>query len=84
MAMLTAIVYGADARRELGRTPQPRPAGAAPPAGGRCWAAIAALLLGGSVLMGTIAFGGQKFFEWQIEQAAPAAETSRTAPRPAQ
>ncbi|HEV8688964.1 MAG TPA: hypothetical protein VGQ91_01615 [Ideonella sp.] len=26
---------------------------------------IAALLIGGTVLMGTIAFGGQKFFEWQ-------------------
>ncbi len=30
-------------------------------------AAIAALLIGGGVLMGTIAFGGQKFFEWQLE-----------------
>jgi len=26
---------------------------------------ILALLLGGTVLMGTIAFGGQKYFEWQ-------------------
>jgi hypothetical protein len=26
---------------------------------------ITALLLGGAVLMGTIAFGGQRFFEWQ-------------------
>ena len=30
---------------------------------------IAALLIGGTVLMGTIAFGGQKFFEWQLEDA---------------
>ncbi len=30
-------------------------------------AAIAALLIGGAALMGTIAFGGQKFFEWQME-----------------
>jgi hypothetical protein len=30
---------------------------------------ILALLLGGTALMGTIAFGGQKFFEWQ-QQAA--------------
>ncbi len=32
-------------------------------------AAIAALLIGGAALMGTIAFGGQKFFEWQLEDA---------------
>lgn len=32
--------------------------------------AIAALLIGGGVLMGTIAFGGQKFFEWQLERDA--------------
>jgi hypothetical protein len=33
--------------------------------------AIAALMIGGAVLMGTIAFSGQKFFEWQL--APPAA-----------
>jgi hypothetical protein len=33
-------------------------------------AAMAALLFGGTVLMGTVAFGGQKFFEWQLETAA--------------
>jgi hypothetical protein len=31
---------------------------------------IAALMVGGAVLMGTIAFGGQKFFEWQQEGSA--------------
>ena len=30
-------------------------------------AAIVGLLVGGAVLMGTIAFSGQKFFEWQLE-----------------
>ena len=30
-------------------------------------AVILSLLVGGAVLMGTIAFGGQKFFEWQLE-----------------
>lgn len=30
---------------------------------------ISALMLGGAVLMGTIAFGGQRFFEWQAEQS---------------
>jgi TM2 domain len=32
--------------------------------------AITALLLGGAVLMGTIAFGGQRFFEWQQQSEA--------------
>ena len=30
-------------------------------------AAISAVLLGGTALMGTVAYGGQKFFEWQLE-----------------
>ena len=29
---------------------------------------ILALMLGGAALMGTIAFSGQKFFEWQLQQ----------------
>jgi hypothetical protein len=33
---------------------------------------IVALLLGAGVLMGTIAFGGQKFFEWQLARPAAA------------
>lgn len=65
LAMLTAIVYALtpdekwDARHNPGH-----------PGRGTRWgpvlAAIVALLLGGGVLMGTIAFGGQKFFEWQM------------------
>ena len=35
--------------------------------------AIAALLIGGIVLMGTIAFAGQRFFEWQQQAACPEA-----------
>lgn len=31
--------------------------------------AVAALMLGAGVLMATIAFSGQRYFEWQIEQA---------------
>ena len=65
-AMLTAIVYGltADdqwaARHNPGRPPQAT--GWAPVLG-----VIVALLLGASVLMGTVAFGMQHFFEWQLQ-----------------
>ena len=65
VAMLTAIVYALtpdekwDARHNPGQ-----------PGRGTRWgpvlAAIVALLLGGGVLMGSIAFGGHKLFEWQM------------------
>ena len=32
------------------------------------YALTTALLIGGTVLMGTVAYGGQKFFEWQLSQ----------------
>ncbi len=35
---------------------------------GPVFAAIAALMLGGVGLMGAVAYGGQKFFEYQFEQ----------------
>lgn len=63
-AMLTAIVYGLtpdeqwDARHNPGHGAQRT--GLGPVAG-----AIVSLLVGGAVLMGTIAFSGQHFFEWQ-------------------
>jgi hypothetical protein len=66
VAMLTAIVYGLtpdekwDARHNPGLAP--RGTGWLPVLG-----AITALLVGASVLMGTIAFSGQRFFEWQLE-----------------
>jgi hypothetical protein len=41
-------------------------------------AAITALMIGAAVLIGTIAFGGQKFFEWQLEDQAAAARAPRT------
>ena len=68
-AMLTAIVYALTpddkwAQRHHPHQP-PRPTGWGPVLG-----AIAALLLGASVLMGTVAFSGQRFFEWQLEQTA--------------
>lgn len=65
-AMLTAIVYGLtpderwDARLNPG---QPgRSTGWGPVLG-----VIAALLVGATVFMGTVAFSGQRFFEWQLE-----------------
>lgn len=66
VAMLSTIVYGLtpderwDERHNPGRPPQRT-------GWGPVIAVIAAVLLGGGVLMGTIAFGGQKFFEWQLE-----------------
>ena len=66
-AMLSAIVYGLtdDARWHARFNPVQ---------GGRAsgWAAVfgaaLALLLGGGVLMATIAFSGQRYFEYQIEE----------------
>ena len=65
-AMLHAIVYGLtpDERWDSRHNPglQPRSTGWGP-----VLAVIVALLVGATALMGTIAFGGQKFFEWQLE-----------------
>lgn len=63
--MLGAIVYGLtpderwDARHNPGLPG--RATGWGPVLG-----VVLALLVGGIVLMGTVAFGGQKFFEWQL------------------
>ena len=65
VAMLTAIVYALtpDAKWDARHNPgQPvRATGWGP-----VLAAIVALMLGGAALIGTIAYGGQKFFEWQL------------------
>jgi hypothetical protein len=66
-AMLAAIIIGLtpDERWQARFSPEApvRPSG---------WAAviavIAALMIGAGALMGTLAFGGQKFFEWQAER----------------
>ena len=39
---------------------------------GAVLAAIVALMVGGAVLIGTLAFSGQRFFEWQLEAAGAA------------
>jgi hypothetical protein len=68
-AMLTAIVYGLTPDDKWAQRHTPglpvRPTGWGPVVG-----VILALLLGASVFMGTVAFSGQRFFEWQLEQAA--------------
>jgi hypothetical protein len=66
LAMLMAIVYGLTPDDQWAVRHNPglpaRPTGWAPVLG-----VIVALLLGASVLMGTVAFSGQRFFEWQLE-----------------
>ena len=77
MGALTAIVYALmpdekwDARHNPGQVGAIGESGASGHAAGwgAVFAAIAGLLLGGTVLMGTIAFSGEKFFEWQFEDA---------------
>jgi hypothetical protein len=67
-AMLCAIVYGLTADETWDARLNPQAAGRS-----TTWApiigVILALLVGGSVLMGTVAFTGQRFFEWQLEAA---------------
>ena len=67
-AMLCAIVYGLtpDATWAV-RYRQPLRA----TAWGPVFGVIAALLIGATALMGTIAFGGQRFFEWQQGDVGP-------------
>ena len=66
-AMLTAIVYALTPDEKWNA--RYNPVGRASRSG---WAAVIgaalALLLGGGVLMATIAFSGQRFFEYQLEQ----------------
>lgn len=64
-AMLVAIVWGLtpDERWDARHNPHN-------PGHGTGWGpvlgVIVALLVGGTVLMGTIAYSGQRFFEWQL------------------
>jgi hypothetical protein len=70
-AMLHAIVYGLTSDEAwAARYAQPlQPTGWGPVLG-----AIAALLIGATVLMGSIAFGIQKFFEWELEPPTAAVQ----------
>jgi len=74
-AMLSAIVIGLTPDEKwAARYPGDTPGQAATPT---TWAPIfgvvLALLIGGVALMGTIAFSGQKYFEWQQQKAQAAA-----------
>ena len=71
-AMLQAIVIALtpDDRWDARHNPQ-HPVHAT--AWGPVLAAGLALLLGGGVLMATLAFGGQRWFEWLAEEPVPAA-----------
>lgn len=71
--MLCAIVYALTPDEKWHARHNPGAAAADWPssAWGAVFAAVLGLLVGGTVLMGTIAFSGQKFFEWQqFQQAA--------------
>ncbi len=70
-AMLSAIVYALTPDEKWDTRHNPGHAVVAT-GWGAVLAAIAALMLGGVVLMGTIAFSGQKFFEWQLAPSAAA------------
>ncbi len=65
VAMLTAIVYALTPDTKWDARHNPGQAGTAT-GWGPVLAAIAALLLGGAALMGTVAYGVQKFFEWEL------------------
>ena len=67
-AMLFAIVYAltADTRWDARHNPG---LAATETGWGPVFPAALALLVGGAVLMGTVAYGGQKFFEWQLDPA---------------
>lgn len=75
-AMFTAILYALTPDEKWDTRHNPgRPSVAT--GWGPVLAAVTALFIGGGVLMGTIAYGGQKFFEWELansrDKAAAAA-----------
>ena len=74
---LTAIVYGLKTREDWNARFNPgAPADAA--AGGTRWATIfaivAALMIGAGVLMASIAFSFQRYFEYQVEEGRKISE----------
>ena len=78
-AMLCAIVYGLtpDERWDERRNPGHATVSTG---WGPVLGVIMALLLGAGILMGTIAFGVQKFFEWQLTPPVAALQVSTSRP----
>ena len=70
MAMLCAIVYALTPDQKWDERHNPGHA-VTVTGWGPVVAAIVALLIGGAALMGTAAYGGQKFFEWQLAGVQP-------------
>jgi hypothetical protein len=76
-AMLFAIIYAltTDTRWNAQYNPD-QPSSST--GWGPIFPAALALLVGGAVLMGTVAYGGQKFFEWQLDkERAPQQKSSQ-------
>ena len=67
-SMLAAIVYGLTPDDEWRNRHNPHQA-EVPTAWLPVLGVVLALLLGGTALMGTVAFSGQRFFEWQLGPA---------------
>jgi hypothetical protein len=67
-AMLCAILYGLTPDERWATRYNPGEP-VAPTRWGPVLGVVLALLLGASALMATIAFSGQRFFEWQIDEA---------------
>ena len=81
LAMMSSIVYAltADEKWDRIHNPQREPiaTGWAP-----VLAAVAALFVGGMTLMGTVAYSGQRFFEWQLQDERAARDAARATARP--
>ncbi len=75
-AMLTAIVYALtpDEKWDARHNPGQAVVGTG---WGAVLAAMAALLLGGAALMGTVAYSGQKYFEWELQVASTGQPTGQ-------
>lgn len=67
-SMLAAIVYGLTSDEKWDRRFNPHD-GVSQSGWGAVIGVVLALLIGAGVLMATIAFSGQRFFEYQIEEA---------------
>ncbi len=69
IAMLAAIVIALTPDQKWDASHNPTQAGHST-AWGPVMAALVALFVGAAVLLSTIAFGGQRFFEWQAQSVA--------------